>query len=82
MELSAHIARIARAYRLGENEDAHDALCDFVDLLAAALAHPQLALRHAAILAALDEVLDAKLRVDTLCLADLLEYRIAPLLSA
>lgn len=81
MDLITRSRRVTHGYRLGETAQAHEDLAHFIDALALALGRPPLAQRGAAIMATLEQVLDAQLRVDTLCIADLLEYRLAPLLE-
>jgi hypothetical protein len=81
MDLTVRVRAIVRAFRLGEDAQANDWLVGLIDTLAVTLARPPLAQRAPRIMATLEEVLNAQLRVDTLGIADLLQYRLLPLLD-
>jgi len=78
--LQESLTGAALAFRLGREGEASEALTALIDALGSAL--PQAAPDNLAALAALlPEILAAQARQDFLNIADLLEYRLAPLLG-
>lgn len=74
------LTHAANAYRLGREGEASEALTACIDLLVAILpqASPQ---NLASLTGLLPEILEAQDRQNFLQIADLLEYRLAPLLG-
>ncbi len=79
-ELQQSLTGAASAFRLGREGEASEALTALIDALAATL--PQASPGDLASLTALlPAILEAQNRQDFLLIADLLEYRLAPLLN-
>ena len=74
------LTEAAMAFRLGSEGEANEALTDLIDTLGGAL--PLLSPKDLATLSALlPEILAGQNRQDFLKVADLLEYRLAPLIG-
>jgi hypothetical protein len=82
MDLSERAGDVVRAFRLGEDAQANTSLVALIDALASALALPPLAQHNAQILPALQQILDAQMRGDTLWIADLIAYELLPIFAS